>query len=105
MDRGSDTKFDFYDMEFNHLPFTNGHPNANKQIKKPKNYSTMLALAAKLSFGIPHVRVDFYNINGKIYFGELTFFHWSGLVPFEPEEWDYKLGSWLKLPEKKFFED
>lgn len=104
-DRGSDTKFDFYDMEFNHLPFTNGHPNANKQIKKPKNYSTMLALSAKLSFGIPHVRVDFYNINGKIYFGELTFFHWSGLVPFEPEEWDYKLGSWLKLPEKKFFED
>ena len=60
----------------------------------------MLALAAKLSFGIPHVRVDFYNINGKIYFGELTFFHWSGLVPFEPEEWDYKLGSWLELPEK-----
>lgn len=104
-DRGSDTKFDFYDMEFNHLPFTNGHPNANKQIKKPKNYSTMLALSAKLSFGIPHVRVDFYNINGKIYFGELTFFHWSGLVPFEPEEWDYKLGSWLKLPERKFFED
>ena len=104
-DRGSDTKFDFYDMEFNHLPFTNGHPNANKQIKKPKNYSTMLALSAKLSFGIPHVRVDFANINGKIYFGELTFFHWSGLVPFEPEEWDYKLGSWLKLPERKFFED
>lgn len=104
-DRGSDTKFDFYDMEFNHLPFNNGHPNANKQIKKPKNYSTMLALSAKLSFGIPHVRVDFYNINGKIYFGELTFFHWSGLVPFEPEEWDYKLGSWLKLPERKFFED
>lgn len=97
-DRGSDTKFDFYDMEFNHLPFTNGHPNANKQIKKPKNYSTMIALSAKLSFGIPHVRVDFYNINGKIYFGELTFFHWSGLVPFEPEEWDYKLGDWLELP-------
>lgn len=100
-DRGSDTKFDFYDMEFNHLPFTNGHPNANKKIKKPKNYSSMLALAAKLSFGIPHVRVDFYNINGKIYFGELTFFHWSGLVPFEPEEWDYKLGSWLELPRKQ----
>ena len=100
-DRGSDTKFDFYDIDFNHLPFTNGHPNANKKIKRPKNYSKMLALAAKLSFGIPHVRVDFYNINGKIYFGELTFFHWSGLVPFEPEEWDYKLGNWLKLPEKK----
>lgn len=97
-DRGSDTKFDFYDMEFNHLPFTNGHPNANKKIQRPKNYSKMIALAAKLSFEIPNVRVDFYNINGKIYFGELTFFHWSGLVPFEPEEWDYKLGSWIKLP-------
>ena len=50
-------------------------------------------LAEKLSQGIPHLRVDFYNINGQIYFGELTFFHWSGLVPFDPPEWDLKLGE------------
>ena len=43
--------------------------------------------------------VDLYNVNGKILFGEMTFFHWSGLMPFEPEEWDYKFGSWIELPE------
>lgn len=64
----------------------------------------MKSLAEKLAIGIPHVRVDFYEINGKVYFGELTFFHWSGMVPFEPEEWDYRFGSWLTLPEKKTVE-
>ncbi len=58
----------------------------------------MKELAAKLSQGIPHVRVDLYEINGKVYFGEMTFTHNSGLVPFEPEEWDYKFGEFLKLP-------
>ena len=60
----------------------------------------MKAIAAKLSKGIPQVRIDLYNINGKIYFGEMTFAHWDGFVPFEPEEWDYTFGSWIKLPEK-----
>ena len=60
----------------------------------------MKVLAAKLSQGQPHLRVDFYDINGAIYFGELTFYHWSGTTPFEPEEWDYKFGEWIKLPLK-----
>lgn len=91
-------KFDFFDADFNHLPFTNGHPNAEQQPEKPKKFEEMKVLAAKLSKGIPHVRIDFYEVNGKIYFGEMTFFHWSGMMPFEPEEWDYKFGKWLKLP-------
>lgn len=95
---GEETKFDFYDMDFNHLPFTNGHPNSSKPISKPAGFETMKELARKLSTGIPHVRVDFYDVNGHIYFGELTFFHWSGTMLFEPEEWDYKFGEWLKLP-------
>ena len=102
-DRGNpdeDTKFDFFDVEFKHLPFTNGHPNANRLITKPKGFEEMKQLAGLLSQGIPHVRVDFYDINGKVYFGELTFYHWSGFVPFEPEEWDYKFGEWIKLPNK-----
>lgn len=94
-----ETKFDFFDMEFNHLPFTNGHPNSTKEIKKPKGFEAMKSLAAKLSKGIPHVRVDFYDINGHVYFGEMTFFHWSGLVAFEPAEWDNIFGDWLQLPE------
>ncbi len=97
---GEETKFDFYDMNFKHLPFTNGHPNSSKEIKKPAGYDEMRELAQKLSKGIPHVRVDLYDINGHIYFGEFTFSHWSGMVPFVPEEWDYTFGSWIKLPPK-----
>ncbi|MBQ8426732.1 MAG: glycosyl transferase [Clostridia bacterium] len=93
----TETKFDFYDMEFNHLPFTNGHPNSDKIIQKPKQFDLMVELSKKLSQGLPHVRVDFYESEGRIYFGELTFFHWGGFVPFEPKEWDYKFGEWIKL--------
>ena len=98
-DRPYDTRFDFYDTNFNHLPFKQGHPLAAKPISKPKGFEQMLELAAKLSKGIPHVRVDFYDISGQVYFGELTFTHYSGTVPFEPSQWDYKIGEWLELPE------
>ena len=100
-DRGSkteETKFDFFDSSFNHLPFTNGHPNASKVLRKPDGFEEMKEIAAKLSKGHPHLRVDLYNVKGRIYFGELTFFHFSGMVPFEPKEWDYKLGEMIKLP-------
>lgn len=96
-DRPHDTRFDFFDTEFNHLPFTNGHPNATKEIKRPKGLEEMVQLAEKLSQGMKQVRIDFYDINGKVYFGEITFFHWSGMVPFEPEEWDYKFGEWINI--------
>lgn len=102
-DRGArdlETKFDFYDMDFKHLPFTNGHPNSSKEIPYPKNFEKMKNLASILSKGLQHVRVDFYDVNGRIYFGEMTLYHWSGLKPFEPDEWDYKFGSWIQLPEK-----
>ncbi|MBO4620703.1 MAG: hypothetical protein J5654_11415 [Victivallales bacterium] len=93
--------FDFFDMDYNHLPFTNGHPNAAVLPEKPKCFEEMKALAATLSKGIPHVRVDFYEVNGKVYFGEFTFSHWGGLMPFDPDEWDYTFGSWLKLPKRQ----
>ena len=95
---GEETKFDFFDAEFNHLDFINGHPNAEVYPDKPVMFEEMKALAKKLSEGIPQVRVDFYEVNGKIYFGELTFSHWSGMVPFEPQEWDEKFGDWIELP-------
>lgn len=94
---GEETKFDFFDMEFNHLPFTNGHPNATHPVKRPDSFEKMKELAATLSEDIPQLRVDFYDIKGQIYFGELTFFHHSGLETFDPEEWDYKFGEWIKL--------
>ena len=99
--KGEETKFDFFDINFNHLPFTNGHPNAKVMPEKPVCFDEMKALAAKLSEGIPHVRVDFYEVDGHVYFGEMTYSHWGGMTPFVPEEWDYIFGSWIKLPNVK----
>lgn len=93
-----DTRFDFFDTDFNHLPVLNGHPNADVCPIKPDNFEEMLMIASKLSKGFPHVRIDLYNVRGEIFFGEFTFFHWSGIVPFEPRSWDYKFGEYLNLP-------
>lgn len=95
---GEEVKFDFFDADFNHLPIRNGHPNADVWPEKPACFEEMKRLASKLSEGVPHLRVDLYEVNGKIYFGELTFAHFSGMTPFEPEEWDYTFGSWITLP-------
>ena len=82
------------------MPFERHHPSSEKKIDKPYNFDTMMSLAEKLSENIPFVRVDFYEVEGEIRFGELTFYPGSGLEEFSPVEWDYTLGSWLKLPEK-----
>lgn len=102
-DRASaeETKFDFFDMEYRHLPFTQGHPNARNVPDKPKNFELMKSLAAKLSSGLPHLRVDFYEVGDSVYVGELTLFHFSGTVPFDPEEWDLVFGDWLTLPDQR----
>lgn len=96
--KGEETKFDFFDEKYNHIPFVNAHPNASIVPEKPSRFEDMKYLASKLSKGFPHLRVDFYEMNGNIYFGELTFFHMSGMAPFEPVEWDYKFGEWIHLP-------
>lgn len=98
--RGS-VKLDVFDPDFSHLNIKYGHPWSTHAIKKPENFEKMLEIVQLLSQGLPHVRVDLYNISGKIYFGELTFFSASGLIPIEPREWDYKLGEYIKIPTKK----
>lgn len=97
---GTDVKFDFFDSEFNLLPFRQGHDHAEKTPDKPANFELMKTLASKLSKGIPQVRVDLYDLGDRVLFGELTFSHFSGTVKFEPEEWDYKFGEWITLPRK-----
>ncbi|MHA1755236.1 MAG: ATP-grasp fold amidoligase family protein [Promethearchaeota archaeon] len=97
-DRGIDTRFDFYDLNFSHLPFTQHYKNGVKKIVKPSGFNEMIQLSKILSKDIPHVRVDFYDIYGRIYFGELTFYHFSGFEKFEPVEYDEIFGSWLELP-------
>ncbi len=92
-----EVKFDFLDMNFERLPFTNGHPNTEVPLPQPMCFEQMKDLAAMLSKGFAHVRIDFYEINGKVYFGEITFYHNGGMVPILPVEWDYMLGSWINL--------
>lgn len=96
-ERFIDTKFDFYDADFNHLPFLQGHPNSKNILIKPRTFDEMKIIVSRLSKGMPHVRIDLYDIEGKIYFGEYTFFHFGGYVPFEPDCWDAKVGEWLDL--------
>ena len=95
---GEDVKFDFFDAEFKHLPFRQGHDHAKQLPEKPNHFDLMKQLAEELSKGIPHVRVDFYDTGNQVFFGEMTFFHFGGMVPFEPEEWDYIFGEWIHLP-------
>ena len=92
-------RFDFFDMEFNHLPIISGPPNADVPPAKPAHFDLMKELAKKLAEGTPQVRVDFYEANGKVYFGEMTLFHHGGFCPFVPDEWDRTLGDWISLPE------
>jgi len=73
------------------------YSNFEKLPPKPKTFEKMLEFSKILSNGIPFSRIDFYEINGNLYFGEITFFPGSGLSPFEPEEWDKKIGDWLIL--------
>lgn len=68
--------------------------------QKPVNFEKMLEFSRKLSRGIPHVRVDWYEINNQLYFGEMTFYTGAGWVPFSKKEYDYQLGSYIKLPKK-----
>ncbi len=92
---------DFYDMNFKKLNLKCIYATSDIVMPRPKQLDEMLDMAKKISKGIPNLRVDFYLCNGKIYIGELTFFHWAGFTLFEPKEWEFKLGRMLKLPEKK----
>lgn len=100
-DAAVDTTTDFFDMDFNHLPIRMKDPNSAILPAKPEGFEEMRRIASVLSEGIPHVRTDFYCVNGKIYFGELTFYHNGGFTGIKPEEWNYKVGDWLKLPGKE----
>lgn len=91
--RGNDLRFDFFTRDFEHINVTNGVPNAEFIPRKPKLYDDMIEKAELLSKNIPNVRVDLYEINGKIYFSEMTFYHNGGMVAFDPYEMDVELGK------------
>lgn len=95
--KDKEVRFDFFSMDGEHIPVSNGHPNASTPPKLPSMFEQMADLAAKLSAGIPHVRVDFYQCADQVYFGEFTFYHFSGLVSFSPPSADFDFGRYLDL--------
>lgn len=90
--------FNFFDEDYNSLDVKQGHPRAEIPPVKPALFEQMKQVAETLSKGLTHVRIDLYQANDKIYFGEFTFYHFGGVVPFEPSSWDARFGSWLKIP-------
>ena len=89
------TKFDYYDLEWNWIDVKNDHPNAGPVLPKPQNFQEMLELASKLSKPFPLVRVDLYNEYNEILFGELTFCHCSGVAAFQPDSYDKYYGDFF----------
>ncbi len=91
-----------YDMEWNLTNISQGFPiKCNKMIKKPVTFEKMKEYASVLAKPFPECRVDFYEIEGKVYFGELTFYDGGGCNNTQPEEWDLKLGSWIDIGKAK----
>ncbi len=88
----------FFDTAWNRLPFQRHYPADSQEIPKPASYETMVMLAEKLAENIPFARIDFYEIAGRPYFGEITFFPGGGFEEFTPESADYELGEWLQNP-------
>lgn len=89
----------FYDKDFNPVDINHNFNRHQPEFDKPEGYEEMWNLAGKLSTAShsPFVRVDFFNIRGKIYFGEFTFYDWAGLRPFVSDKQDYELGSWINI--------
>lgn len=90
--------FDYYDMQWNKLPFQQGGPNSDINHLRPQCLEEMINICKKLSKDIPHVRCDFYIIDNKPIFGELTFYDSSGMEKFSDSTWNYKFGEMIKLP-------
>ncbi|WP_300902903.1 ATP-grasp fold amidoligase family protein [uncultured Clostridium sp.] len=99
IDRFGNHKQNFYDENWNFKDIRIHCENdKNIEINEPINFNEMKKVVKKLAKEIPHVRVDLYNVNGKIYFGELTFFHMSGMTNFKDEKLNEKMGEWIYLP-------
>ena len=90
---GEEVQFDFFDMDLNRLKVKNVHPNNPGEVLPPKTFGIMKELAAKLSAEFKQVRIDFYEADGACYFGEMTFFHGAGFMPFEPFSFDKEMGE------------
>lgn len=96
----SETRQDFFDIKGGHLDLEDIHYPNNKieTPKLPNRLAEMVELSEKLSSGIPLVRIDLYEVNDKVYFGEWTFFEGAGFAEFRPKQWNKIMGDWICLP-------
>lgn len=99
--KGAVIKENFYDLDFTPVDINHGFERTVPEYEKPANFEKMIEIATILSEDIPFVRIDFFNANGRLNFGECTFYDWAGFQPFANEEWDYRLGALLQLPDNK----
>ena len=93
-------KVTFFDKDWNRLNFERHYPSSKQQIKKPSNYNNMIEIAEQLSKNEPFLRVDFFEVDDKLYIGELTLYPGNGIEEFTPFSADLELGSWIDLPNK-----
>lgn len=91
---------DYFDTDWNLLNMRQNFPNSAQPLAKPECIQDLLQLAEKLSSGFPFLRTDFYVVDGRVFFSELTFYSDGGFACFDPPEWDKILGSWIELPER-----
>ena len=97
--RFSDHKRNIYSVNWEPMDFSILYPSDYEiRFERPKRFHTMVEIAKALSKGIPHVRIDLYNAKDDVFFGEITFYHGSGLETFTPKEWDYAFGELIHLP-------
>lgn len=94
------SSFDIYSLEWKPMHVAWGYDLPIEILHKPSNFEKMIEIARILSKGLPHVRIDLYNIDGRIYVGEFTFYTWAGFTPFKPMSFDVKLGAHFRIPEK-----
>ncbi len=87
----------FYDRNWQKMPFARHYPVEEIPMPKPRNYEKMVELAELLATPLKFARIDFYDIGGRVYFGEITFFPGNGIEEFTPVEWDKKIGDWVEV--------
>lgn len=92
---------DHFDRDFNRLNFYAFYKSLGGEMERPKELDEIIQISEKLAAGLPEVRVDSYVVNSKVYFGEMTFYTWSGFLIYNPSEWDQVMGDWFTLPEIK----
>ena len=97
-DKTPQESIDYFTPEWELLEMRQNYPNSAVPLERPECLETMLTLAKRLNLGLPFIRTDFYEIDGRVYFSEFTFYSDAGFAPFTPREWDERLGGWITLP-------